>query len=67
MGPGGVCKQLEVRSGPSWEGWALMEMDSTVVRNKDLPLRLPALELLLLKVRLGAWPLSRNLHITRMC
>lgn len=27
----GVCKQLAVRSGPSWEGWALMEKDSTSV------------------------------------
>lgn len=32
----GVCKQLEVRSGPSWEGWALMEKDSMVC-TKDLP------------------------------
>lgn len=50
----GVCKQLEVRRSPAWEGWALMEKDSTVC-NKDLLLMLlPALELLLLKVRLGA-------------
>lgn len=65
----GVCKQLEVRAGPSWEGGTLMEEGLCLrsVCNKDLPLMLPALELLLLKVRLGAWPLSRNLHITRMC
>lgn len=49
----GVCKQLEVRSSPTWEGWALMEKDS-IVCNKDLLLMLPALELLHLKVRLGA-------------
>lgn len=62
----GVCKPLEVKVNPSWEGWALMEKDS-VVCIKDLPLMLPALELSLLKVRLGAWRLSRNLHIPRMC
>lgn len=62
----GVCKQLEVRINPSWEGWAQMEKDSTFCI-ENLPLMLPASELSLLKVRLGAWRLSRNLHIPRMC
>lgn len=50
----GVCKQLEVRSNPSWEeGWALTEKDPMVC-SQELPLMLPALEMLL--GRLGWGP-----------
>lgn len=62
----GCASSWRLGTAPSREGWALVEKDSMVC-SKDLSLMLPALELLLLKVRLGAWPLSRNLHITRMC